>query len=231
MRLPLTSKPFLLVAAFTLIGFASASFSLAQDAASAPFRQPSPPIPESTATPPPEQPATATPAPSPKPEKKSTVEEEGGSSPTPAAKRAATPKSVQRDVTETSARQDSIAGTIKRLEKEWESAIVKHDIPAIQKLIADDFVGVSSNGKRGDKMTMVYEARRDKNVYKSSATKKMFVHSFEPHVAVVMGITRKTGTTADGRPFDHSYRFTDEWVERGGKWQCVGARATAMPKR
>ena len=49
-------------------------------------------------------------------------------------------------------------------------------------------------------------------------------------VAIVTGIARESGTTADGKRFTNSRRFTDTWVKRNGKWRCVASHTTAIPK-
>lgn len=123
------------------------------------------------------------------------------------------------------------AGVIKAFEKEWESAMVQHDTTVIERLVADDFIGVSSTGKIGGKLTLLHESKRDKNFYKSASARQLSVHTFGPHVAVVLGITREIGTDGAGRPFDRSFRFTDTWMERGGKWQCIAAHAAVASRR
>ncbi len=120
---------------------------------------------------------------------------------------------------------------IKRLEREWETGLSKHDISVIERLVADDFVGVSSTGRIGDKLTLLYDAKRDKNVYKTATARQLTVHTFGSKVAVVFGLTKETGTTANGRPFDRTYRFTDTWMLRDGKWQCIAAHAAVAGKR
>ena len=79
--------------------------------------------------------------------------------------------------------------------------------------------------------TMIAEARKDKNVYTSAVSSDMAVHSFGPGVAVVTGVARETGKTSAGKTFSQAFRFTDTWVERDGRWQCVAASAMALPKK
>lgn len=106
-----------------------------------------------------------------------------------------------------------------------------HDITVIEELVADDFVGTSSSGKLGNKSTMIAQARQDKNVYASAVSEDMIVRSYGPNVAVVTGVARETGKTPAGKAFSHGYRFTDTWVERDGRWQCVAAQAMALPTK
>jgi ketosteroid isomerase-like protein len=120
---------------------------------------------------------------------------------------------------------------LKELESRWEGSLLNHDTSAIEKMVAEDFVGTSSSGKQGDKATLLAEAKRDTNIYSSAVSSDMTVRIFAPNVAVVTGIAKETGKTKAGKAFSHTYRFTDTWVERGGQWQCVAAQAMALPKK
>ncbi|MEY2512113.1 MAG: hypothetical protein QOE26_2876 [Verrucomicrobiota bacterium] len=117
------------------------------------------------------------------------------------------------------------------MESRWEASLLSHDTTAIEKIVADDFVGTSSSGKTGSKTTLLAEAKRDTNTYASAVSSDMTVHMYGPSVAVVTGIAKETGKTKAGKTFSHSYRFTDTWVERNGEWQCVAAHAMALPKK
>jgi ketosteroid isomerase-like protein len=120
---------------------------------------------------------------------------------------------------------------LKNLESNWEGALLTHDTSAIERMVADDFIGTSSSGKQGDKATLLAEAKRDTNTYTSAVSSDMTVRTFGPNVAVVTGVAKESGKTKAGKPFSHSYRFTDTWVERNGEWQCVAAHAMALPKK
>jgi ketosteroid isomerase-like protein len=126
---------------------------------------------------------------------------------------------------------NEVVSKLKALEQSWESSYLTHDTTIIEKLVAEDFVGTSSSGKLGTKATMLSEAKKDTNVYKTAVSSDMIVHSFGPNVAVVTGIVGETGKEKSGKEFSHAYRFTDTWVERNGEWQCVSAHAMALPKK
>jgi ketosteroid isomerase-like protein len=149
----------------------------------------------------------------------------------------ASPATEQQPVAPREARATTAVDTgnvpdiIKRLEQQWETAIQNHDPSVVERVVADDFVGVSSTGRVGDKMTLIYEAKRDKNTYKTASAHQMRVYTYGSKVAVVLGLTRESGTTSSGRPFDHSYRFSDTWMERDGKWQCISAHASVAGRR
>ena len=56
------------------------------------------------------------------------------------------------------------AATIRSLEKNWQTAIKEHDFGAVQTLLADDFEGTSSTGRKGQKAKLLTELGKDKNV-------------------------------------------------------------------
>lgn len=208
----------------------------AQDAASTPFRTPaSDATPSPTATPstgaasrpvkaPQQAPASASPRPTARP----TAAEK------PAPKTTPTPKPAPRETPTappTAEERGDVGATIRRLEQEWESAIAKHETDVIERVVADDFIGVSSSGRIGEKAKLISEAKRDTNTYKTATASHMQVRTFGANVAVVLGVTRENGSTASGRSFDHSYRFVDTWMLRDGRWQCVAAHAAVAAKR
>ena len=116
-------------------------------------------------------------------------------------------------------------------EQNWEASFATHDVSITEQFVAEDFVGTSSSGKLGNKSAMISEVRKDTNVYTSAVSEDMIVHSFGPNIAVVTGIAREAGKTPSGKAFSQAYRFTDTWVERNGKWQCVAASAMAISKK
>ena len=116
------------------------------------------------------------------------------------------------------------------LETRWQAAVVKHDVGVIDELIADDFVGTSSTGRLGSKSTLMYELKSDKSTYESAAARSMMVRAYGGRVAVVTGIAKEAGTTSGKKRFSSSRRFTDTWMERNGKWQCIASHATQLPK-
>lgn len=122
------------------------------------------------------------------------------------------------------------AATIRSLEKNWQTAIKEHDFGAVQMLLADDFEGTSSTGRKGRKAKLLTEVGKDKNVYSSARVRGMKVRSLEPNVAVVTGIASETGTTPEGKRFKSARRFTDKWEYRDGRWQCVASEAERLPQ-
>jgi ketosteroid isomerase-like protein len=171
---------------------------------------PAPEAPASTPLASPETRATATPTEQPSAQKKEKPA---------AAKTAAAP----------SGKKMSVEAALKDNENRWEAAIAKHDMVIIGSMAADDFAGVNFDGKVMSRSGLMAESKKDRDTYKSAVNEKLAVHTYGPNVAVIVGTAHEKGTGKDGQPFDRKFRFTDTWVERNGRWQCVASQVMKLP--
>ena len=113
-------------------------------------------------------------------------------------------------------------------ENAWEASVAKHDSAAVEGFIASDYAGVSSKNKFVNRSQLLSEFKGDKDTYKSAKNEKLNVQMYGNNVAVVTGRARETGTGKDGKAFDRTYLFTDTWMMRGGKWQCIASQTTKI---
>jgi ketosteroid isomerase-like protein len=125
----------------------------------------------------------------------------------------------------------SVEAALKDNENRWEAAIGKHDMAAVEAMVADDFAGVSSKGKVSNRRSVLSEMKKDKDTYTSAKNEKLDVHMYGASVAVVVGTSREKGTDKDGKAFDRSFRFTDTWLDRNGKWQCIASQINLVSQK
>jgi len=179
---------------------------------------------ETTAPTPPAAPetrATATPAEQPATQKKEM--------PLKAAPEKSASPAVAKAAAAPSGKKMSVEAALKDNENRWEAAIAKHDTVSVGSMVADDFVGVDHDGKVISRSGVIAEAKKDRDTYKSAVNEKLAVHTYGSNVAVVVGTAHEKGTAKDGKPFDRKFRFTDTWVERSGRWQCVASQIMKVP--
>jgi Domain of unknown function (DUF4440) len=122
----------------------------------------------------------------------------------------------------------SVEATLKDNENRWEAAVASHDPSVSQSMVANDFQGVYWDGKVLSKSSLIGLGKKDKDTYKSAMNEKLSVRSYGSNVSVVVGTAHEKGTGKDGKAFDHVYRFTDTWVDRGGNWQCVASQISKV---
>lgn len=120
--------------------------------------------------------------------------------------------------------------TLRDIEDKWEASIMSHDPAVAKAYLGNDFRGVSSKGKVMSKSSLLAEIKKDTDIYTSTKNGKVDVRVFGGHFAVVTGTSTEVGKAKDGKAFNRSYRWTDAWVDRNGKWECVASQAMQLPK-
>ena len=173
--------------------------------------------------------ATATPA----AEKSPAAAAEKAASPVE-AKKAAAPapaKAASPAAAAMPAKKMSVEAALKDMENRWAAAYMKHDSVTVEPMVAADFVGVNPKGKVQNRRAMLADVKSTKETYTSEKNEKLDVHRYGNDVAVVIGTAREKGTGKDGKAFDRTYRFTDTWMNRGGKWQCVAGQISLVSQK
>ena len=216
-----------ILALTALFAVASEPFALAQDETSTPAPEPSPEMtpPEKAGSDDPSVSVTTekTVSPSPKPASSPATPKSSSPgatkskpSPTPAATSTAAVMPTKKSTHE---------ATIKDIEDKWQASIITHDPSVAQAYLADDFRGISSRGKAMSKANLVAEIKKDTDTYTSAENSNVDVRVFHGQFAVATGLSTEAGTSKDGKDFKRSFRWTDAWVLRNGKWQCVASQA------
>jgi ketosteroid isomerase-like protein len=175
-------------------------------------------------TPSPTTETTATATPATAPEKAATAKTEQ-SPPEKKASPAASPAAAAPG------KKMSPQAALKDSENRWAAAIARHDAATVEAMVATDFIGVNPKGKVQNRRALLNEVKGDKDTYTSNKNEKLDVQMYGPGVAVVVGTYREKGTGKDGKNFDRSYRFTDTWMDRGGKWQCIASQVSLVGQK
>jgi uncharacterized protein (TIGR02246 family) len=110
------------------------------------------------------------------------------------------------------------------LERQWETAIKNKDQAAINRIVAEDCVLVSSTGEL--MTTAQANVETQLTTVGNSTIMDMKVRIFG-NVAVVVGSNQEI---SKNRTLDTSgmYRWTDVFVKRDGRWQVVSAQSTRI---
>ncbi|MGH9501498.1 MAG: nuclear transport factor 2 family protein [Terriglobales bacterium] len=114
------------------------------------------------------------------------------------------------------------------MENMWNRAELNNDASAVRLLLADDFVMTVAEGTVYNK-AQIMASVADKS-YRPEAleSRDMVVHSYG-NTAVVTGAYYEKGTDK-GKPWERRGRFTDTWMNLGGRWQCIASHFSVKPK-
>ena len=120
------------------------------------------------------------------------------------------------------------SAAIAKAHEQWIRAFQQHDPTLIEPLLADEIVyhGVEPFTKQ-HLMTHV----RDTSFTLESVSNNEFrvrVLGSSRDVAVATGSVNAKGRR-EGKAFNLQNRYTEVWVKRGGRWQCVAGQEATWP--
>lgn len=115
------------------------------------------------------------------------------------------------------------------LERGWNDAFYTRDVKFIERLLAEEFVATYDDGTRGDKpKELALAAAFNQQI--ESAVQDDFVVKIYRDTAVVWFTLNIVGIK-QGERSPLTLRYTDVWVFRDGRWQCVSTHSTRVIQR
>jgi ketosteroid isomerase-like protein len=112
------------------------------------------------------------------------------------------------------------------LERRWNEAVYENDVKFVASILADEFTVTYEDGSRGDKAKeLALIAAFNQRV--ESAVQDEFTIKVFGNTAVVWFTLRLVGFK-QGQRSELTLRYTDVWIMRDGRWQCVSAHSTRV---
>ena len=113
--------------------------------------------------------------------------------------------------------------TLVQIEQKWVRAVEQHDPAALGCILAEEFEEADFDGSLINRSTMLASATKPSNGHIKLSDLHARIYG---DVAYVRGI----GVNSEnGRPAGKT-RFTDIFVYRDGRWQCVAGHDSRFPK-
>jgi ketosteroid isomerase-like protein len=107
---------------------------------------------------------------------------------------------------------------IRQAESDWAESVVTNDVSVLERILADDFVGVDIDGSHYSKADAIKDFRTKPSEFVSNHLNEVEIR-FYGDAAVAQGNEswkKKDGTLG-------KFVWTDTWIRRNGKWQIVAA--------
>jgi len=126
----------------------------------------------------------------------------------------------------TSDRQRDAEQYISESERQWAESVATGDTAVLERILADDFVGVDPKGPVYDKRKMIADTRESPKFFVSNHLNQVKVR-FYGDTAIAQGDEtweRRSGER--GR-----FVWIDTWLRRNGRWQIVAAVDVSAPER
>jgi len=115
------------------------------------------------------------------------------------------------------------------VEDAWVAAWINFDSAALEKLYATEYLSTGANGHAVTRDEDIASTRNHEWVVKAMKLEDMSAHVYG-NVGVVTGENNVTASSK-GEDVSGAYRFTDVFVKRDGRWQCVATQATRVTKQ
>ena len=111
-------------------------------------------------------------------------------------------------------------------ERQWAESVATGDTSAIERILADDFIGVDPKGHLYTKQKMIDETRNAPKYFLSNRLNEVKVR-FYGKTAIAQGSeTWEKRSGERGR-----FVWTDTWLQRNGRWQIIAAEDLIAPEK
>ena len=116
-----------------------------------------------------------------------------------------------------------------RLENEWADAWVKSNIAFFDRSEADDYTYTACEGSVWTKLQDLALLKSGEDVITSWVLSEMKVRVYGDAAVVTGRATIKE--TYKGKDMSRQERWTDTWVKRAGRWQCVAGHSSEIAQK
>jgi ketosteroid isomerase-like protein len=119
--------------------------------------------------------------------------------------------------------------TVEKLEEQWRQAQLNGDAATMDRLLSDDFVGITASGEVRTKAQQLARLHDRVVVLSRLELTDIKVKLIGPIVAVVTSRAEVAGTS-DGAPINGAFRYTRVYQRLpGGMWKITSFEATRVP--
>lgn len=114
-----------------------------------------------------------------------------------------------------------------KLENAWSTAYQKKDLAALERMYTTEYLATDDEGRTYTKAQDLENAKDPANTLTSFKLENLKVHIYSDAFAVVTG-SNTTKSTFKGKDDSGKYMFTDVFVKREGRWQCVATQSSKV---
>ena len=115
---------------------------------------------------------------------------------------------------------------IRALEAQWDSANLKGDAAALDRILANEFIMTGDDGKVHTKQEVITELKSRNVTYRSAQTEDLQVILHGD--AAVVNAKWRGSYSIRGNSVNLLERFTNFYVRRSGRWKCVASHGSAI---
>jgi ketosteroid isomerase-like protein len=127
------------------------------------------------------------------------------------------------------AKSASVEQELIKLENDWNNAMVKRDVAAVSRSVADDWTFIDAEGAVVTKTQFLAGLKSGEDVWTSAVADEMEVRVYREAAVVLGRLTVKE--QYKGKDVSGQYRLADTWIKKDGRWQCVASAGSKITKK
>lgn len=125
--------------------------------------------------------------------------------------------------------EKAVVEQIRKLDQERIQAQVHADAAALDRIYADDFIGIGPSGTVRTKKEVLADFASGSLKFQSIVTDEVRIRVYGA-AAVETGLSTMKGQDAD-KVVPEENRFTRVWIKQGGRWRLVANHYSNLVKR
>src|ERR1051325_5297569 len=110
------------------------------------------------------------------------------------------------------------------LEREWDDAIVRRDVAALERIVSDDFILVDAEGAVSTKKQLIEGIKTSEAEIEPFNTEDVRVRVYGDTAVTTGRFTQKIRYR--GKEYVNTFRYTDVYVKIQGRWRGVAEQPT-----
>ena len=123
---------------------------------------------------------------------------------------------------------EKVKKVITQLSNQWGQVFINRDLPFLERIWADDFSYIGSDGTVYDKKAGLAFFADNPDTYTRAVNTSFKVRVYGNNFAVAAGADHLEGKDKEGKPFSRRNRFTNVWVRKNGTWQVVAGHGCEL---
>jgi ketosteroid isomerase-like protein len=125
------------------------------------------------------------------------------------------------------AQQSTAEKELVQIERDWCSAGLKNDTMALGRILSDDVTAITNRGVMQTKSQMLADMKAQTSTFSACVDTNLKVRVYGD-TAVVTGLASRSGTVNGVAFKDRQALWTDTFVKKDGRWQCVATQSTLV---
>jgi len=125
---------------------------------------------------------------------------------------------------------DAVAAQLMQMERDWCRALATKDPSILAPILADDYTSVNSRGVMATKASELADTKAGASGFATCVNDRMKVRVFGD-AAVITGHNTTSGTFNGAAFANRESYWTDTYIRRNGRWQCVASHGSPAAPR